>query len=96
MDHGLRPALRDRHVQRGQNQLRSQVRLHRPANHPSRVHIKHHRQIQETRASRHVGDVSGENRMNHEPQQKVGETAHMEAGRHCDAAGPMENDANAV
>ena len=57
MDHRLRPPLRDRHVQCRQNQLRTQMRLHRPANHASRIHIEHHRQIQKTRPGRDETDI---------------------------------------
>ena len=49
--------LRDRHVQRGQDQLGAQVRLHRPADDSTRIHIEHHRQIQKSRPRRNVGDV---------------------------------------
>lgn len=45
-------ALRDRHVQSRQNQFRSQMRLHRPAHDPPRVHVEHHRQLQESGPSR--------------------------------------------
>jgi len=41
VDHRRRPALRDRHVQSRQNQLRSQVGLHRPTDDAARVHIQH-------------------------------------------------------
>ncbi len=51
-------ALRDRHVQGRQNQFRAQVRLHRPAHDPTRVHVEHHCQIQKSGPSRDVGDVS--------------------------------------
>src|SRR5712671_649385 len=54
MNHRRGPALCDRHVQRRQNQLGAQVRLHRPANHASRVHVEHHRQTQATRPD---GDI---------------------------------------
>ena len=52
VDHRSGLALRDRHVQRRQNQLRAQVRLHRPADDPARIHIEHHRQIQKSRPGR--------------------------------------------
>jgi transposase-like protein len=57
MDHCRRPPLRDRHVQRRQNQLRAQMRLHRPTDNASRVHIEHHRQIQKARPSWDKRDV---------------------------------------
>src|SRR5450631_1237385 len=57
MDHGLRSALRDRHVQRRQNQLGAQMRLHRPAHNAARIHIEHHRQIQKSGPRWNVGDV---------------------------------------
>src|SRR3984957_15667537 len=57
MDHRLRPALRDRHVQRRENQLGAQMRLHRPAHNAARIHIQHHRQIQKSRPRRHVGYI---------------------------------------
>src|SRR6266404_596051 len=57
MDHGLRPALRDRHVQRRQNQLGAQMRLHRPAYNAARIHIEYHRQIQKSGPRWNVGDV---------------------------------------
>src|SRR5580692_319261 len=39
MDYRLRPSLRDRHVQRRQNQLGAQVRLHRPTDNAARIHV---------------------------------------------------------
>ena len=57
MDDRRGGALRDRHVQGRQNQLRSQVRLHRPAHDAPRIHIEHHGQIQKARPGRNVGDV---------------------------------------
>ena len=44
--------------ERVQDQRRLQVRVHRPADEPARVHIQHHRQVQEPRPRRDVGDVS--------------------------------------
>ena len=49
--------LRDRHVQRGQNQLGAQMRLHRPADDAARIHVEHDRQIQKSRPRRDVGDI---------------------------------------
>jgi hypothetical protein len=59
VDDCRRLPLCDRHVQRRQNQLRSQVRLHRPAHDATRVHIKHHRQIQKAGPSREWSERPG-------------------------------------
>ena len=50
-------SLRNRHLHRLQNQLRAQMRLHRPAHDLARIHIQHHRQIQEPGPGRDVGDI---------------------------------------
>ena len=57
VDHSRGLSLRDRHVQRRQNQLRAQMCLRRPANYSPRIHVQHHRQIQESRPRRNVRDV---------------------------------------
>jgi hypothetical protein len=52
-----RPALTDRHVQRGQNQLRPQVGLHRRTDDPVAEGVQKHGQIQELRRGRDERDV---------------------------------------
>jgi hypothetical protein len=53
-----RPTLRYCHVQRLQNQISAQMRLHGPADHPAAPGVHDYRQVQETRPRRDVGDVS--------------------------------------
>jgi hypothetical protein len=57
MDHPLRPALSQSHVQGLQDQLGAQMRGHRPAHHPTAPGVHHHGQVQEARPGRDVGDV---------------------------------------
>ena len=52
MDNRLRPALSQRHVERTEHQIGTQMRRHRPADNAARPDIEHHRQIQETRPGR--------------------------------------------
>jgi hypothetical protein len=47
MDDVGRPALRDGHVQRGQDELRPQMRVHRPADHAATPRIEDDGEIQE-------------------------------------------------
>src|SRR5580658_2489560 len=58
MDDTTGLSLRDRHLQRLQNQFGAQVRFHRPAHDPARIHIQHDRQIQKSGPARNVGDIS--------------------------------------
>ena len=76
------PALRDRHVQRGQDQARAQVRRHRPADDATTPHVEHDRQVQHSRRGRDVGDV--------------GDPELVRAGRRETAAAPDPGAGRAV
>ena len=47
----VRPTLRDRHVERGEDEARAQVRRHRPADDPATPDIEDDRQIQRARST---------------------------------------------
>ncbi len=57
VDDVLRPALPERHLQRIQNQLRTQVIGHAPAHNAPAEGIQHDGEIQKTGPGRNVGDV---------------------------------------
>jgi hypothetical protein len=55
MDHGGRPPLRHRHVQRVEDEFGPQVRRHGPADHPATPHIEDDGEVNEAGPG---GDVS--------------------------------------
>ena len=57
VDHAVRPARRQRHVQGVEYQLGRQRRAHRPADDATAESVEHDRQAQETSPGRNVGDV---------------------------------------
>jgi hypothetical protein len=57
MDHPRRSALRDRHVERRDDQTRAQVRLHRPAGQPTTPDVEDDCQEQDAGAGRDVRDL---------------------------------------
>jgi len=57
VNHGGGPALRHGHVQRVEDELRSQVRRHRPADHAATSHIEDDGEVEEARPGRDVGNV---------------------------------------
>ena len=57
MDDLLGAAPRQRHVQRIEDQLGTQMRGHRPADHPASEHIDHDGEEHEAGPGRHTGDV---------------------------------------
>lgn len=54
---GLRQAIGKRHTRRRAEGLGAQVLAHRPADDPAAPDVQHHRQEEEARPGRHVGDV---------------------------------------
>src|SRR5512145_2166431 len=58
MHDAFRPSLPERHVERAEHELSSQVLGHAPANDSAAKGIEDHRQVQEPGPSRDVGDVS--------------------------------------
>ena len=57
MDHVAGPALCNGHLQSVQNQLRTQMIGHGPADDPAAESVKHDAEVEEARTSRHVGDI---------------------------------------
>jgi hypothetical protein len=57
MNHVGRPPLRERHVERGQDELRAQMRGHGPADDAAAPRIEHDGEIQEAGPRGDVGDV---------------------------------------
>ena len=57
MDHVRRPALRERHVERLEHELRAQVRRHRPADDAAAPRVEHDSEVEEAGPRRDVGDV---------------------------------------
>ena len=57
MDHILRPALQQRHVQRLEDQIRPQVVPHRPADHSTAPRVHDDRYVQEPAPRWHIRDV---------------------------------------
>jgi hypothetical protein len=57
MDHALGLALRHRHVQRRQNDVRVQRRRHRPAHDAATEDVEHDREIEKAAARRDVRDI---------------------------------------
>lgn len=58
MDHSVRSALLQRHVQGLEHKFGPKVRAHRPPHDPAAPDIQHDGQVQEASPSRYVGDVS--------------------------------------
>ena len=57
MNDVVRPAPVDRHVERVENQLGSQMVSHRPADNPTAVRVEYYGKVQEAGPRRNVGDI---------------------------------------